>query len=122
MLFTISAISAADSNTTAVSAVNESVKVSSIDIAGDNNLAKSNGDVEILGEPDDGSFAALNTKISGATVESTVYLENDYKYSDSDSGTGGISIEKSLTIDGQGHIIDANGKSRIFKCAIYGDV
>ena len=96
MLFTISAISAADSNTTAVSAVNESVKVSSIDIAGDNNLAKSNGDVEILGEPDDGSFAALNTKISGATVESTVYLENDYKYSDSDSGTGGISIEKSL--------------------------
>ena len=78
MLFTISAISAADSNTTAVSAVNESVKVSSIDIAGDNNLAKSNGDVEILGEPDNGSLVAFQKKFSTVQSGDTVYLENDY--------------------------------------------
>ena len=115
MLFTISAISAADGTTDAVSTTNATVEAVSEDVANDNNLAMEN-DVESLGETDDGSFTALNTRISGAT--SIVTLENDYEYATTDSGTAGIAISSAITVDGQGHIIDAKGSSRIFSVSV----
>lgn len=110
MLFTITAVSAADSSTNAVNATLES-----IDADSDNSLGMQN-DVEILGEgeTDGGTFAELSSKISGASAGDTVYLWNDYEYSGTDSGSNGIYITKSITIDGQGHKIDAKEQSRIF--------
>ena len=123
VLFTISAISAADSSQEAVSVANASGEVTGVSLDSDENLAIEN-DGKILGdgEIDGGTFADLNNKISGASEGETVYLWNDYEYSSTDSGTGGISISNSLTIDGQGHTIDAKGISRIFDCEVYGNV
>ncbi|WP_407374766.1 beta strand repeat-containing protein, partial [Methanobrevibacter sp.] len=114
VLFTISAISAADSGDEAVSVANDTVKVTGVNVNSENNLQKSNDDVEILGDPDDGSFAALNTKISGAS--GTVLLENDYEYKSTDTITSGINIATAnLIIDGQGiTTIDAKGNTSIF--------
>ncbi len=52
-------------------------------------------------------------KIDDADVGSIITLENDYKY-DSGFSTEGISINKTLTINGNGYVIDALGQSRIF--------
>ena len=119
MLFMVSAVCAANCEVQAISAHNSTDTV--VSTANDDNL-KMNDANEILAETDDGSFAALNTKISGATAGSTVYLENDYEYSSTDSGTGGISINKNLIIDGKGHTIDAKQKSRIFTIDVSGTV
>ena len=60
-----------------------------------------------------GKFADLNTLISGATAGDTVTLTEDYcKESDFYDL---ISIDKELTIDGQGHIIDANNTRDIMR-------
>ncbi|MBQ2653992.1 MAG: right-handed parallel beta-helix repeat-containing protein, partial [Methanobrevibacter sp.] len=111
MLFTISAISAADSSTGAVSATNVTVEAASDGVANDNNLATENN-VEILGEGE-GSFIDLSDELSG---KSEYKLERDYVYNiATDTGlSDGIVISNSITIDGQGHTIDAKGQSRIF--------
>ncbi len=113
MLFTISAISAADSGDEAVSVANDTVEVTGVNVNSENILQKSNNDVEILGDTDDGSFAALQTKVSGASGK--VLLENDYEYMSTDTITAGIDITvNNLVIDGQGHKIDAKGHTRFF--------
>lgn len=65
-----------------------------------------------IGETDDGTFAALESKIN-AGYGSTITLENNYTYEGS-GYTNGIKIERSITIDGKGHTIDADRKARIF--------
>ncbi len=120
MLFTISAISAADSTTDAVSVTNESVEAASEDVANDNNLAMEN-DVESLGADDD-SFTALNKKINVDEASSNyITLGHNYTCAGTsdvitsyNSNTKGICINRDLTIDGQGYTIDAAGNSRIF--------
>ncbi|WP_407453476.1 right-handed parallel beta-helix repeat-containing protein [Methanobrevibacter sp.] len=68
---------------------------------------------EIIGLPDDGTFAALDNKIKTST-DSIIKLENDYLY-EGDGYQDGITIDRSdITIDGQGHKIDADKKARIF--------
>ena len=52
-------------------------------------------------------------KIDGADEGSTILLENNYIY-DFGFSTDGISINKTLTINGNGYVIDALGQSRIF--------
>ena len=111
MLFTISSISAADSSTDAISVTNTTVKAVNDDLAYDN-LAMKN-DVEILSETDGGTYADLNSKISGASANSVIYFENDYEYTDDSPDSITISIDN-LTIDGKGHFIDAKEKCRIF--------
>lgn len=70
-------------------------------------------DEEIQGSADNGTFSDLQKKINNADAGSTITLENDYKY-DSGFPTEGITINKTLTINGNGHVIDALGQSRIF--------
>ena len=65
---------------------------------------------EVLGA-DDGSFASLQRKINSASEGSTVYLDNDYTYK---NDLNGITITKSLTINGRGHSIDGLNKAMIF--------
>ena len=118
MLFTISEVSAVDSSTDAVGAANTTVEVKSVD--NDDSLGMQN-DVESLGEgeTDDGTFAALDTKISNASAGDTVHLLNDYVYSSTDTLDDGVYITKNLVIDGEGHAIDAKGNINIIN--IYGD-
>ena len=60
-----------------------------------------------------GKFADLKTLISGATAGDTVILTEDYcKESDFYDL---ISIDKELTIDGQGHTLDANNTRDIIR-------
>ena len=64
-------------------------------------------------QKDDGSFAALQKKINDATEGSTITLENDYE-NDGNFYKDGIVISNHITINGNGHTINASSKSRIF--------
>ena len=61
------------------------------------------------------TFWYLNQTINGNTND-TITLDKDYAYNPvSDSAfTGGIEITRSVTINGNGHTIDAKGQARIF--------
>ena len=72
-------------------------------------ISQSNDEISVK---DGGTFTDLQKKIDDASEGSTITLENDYKYDD-DFNTEGIHIDKDLTINGNGHKIDALGKSRI---------
>ena len=117
MLFTVSAVNAVDSEIQAISAHNSTDTI--VSIVNDDNL-KMNDANEILAEMDNGSFAALNTKISGAS--GTLTLENNYTWVDSDGSTITDAIEitaDDLVIDGNGFTIDAKGHP-IFKVSADG--
>lgn len=107
-IIAISAVSAADTNTSddAIS-IDESSELSVSSLDTSENLV----DEDILKSTDDGSFSSLFYKINRAEEGSTVYLENDYVY---DGRLDGVSIFKSITIDGQNHVIDASGCSNVF--------
>ena len=50
------------------------------------------------------------------TTNNRIFLDKDYQWSEQDKNlTKGIIVNKSITIDGQGHKIDANNKMRIFQ-------
>ncbi|WP_407381615.1 hypothetical protein [Methanobrevibacter sp.] len=70
---------------------------------------------------DAGTFSALQNRINSASSGSTINLENDYTYN-SGFSTGGIIIKKSLTINGNGHTINALGKSAIIRVADFNTV
>ena len=118
MIFTISAISAADSSTDAVGAVNSTVEVKSVD--NDDDSLGMQDDVESLGdgETDGGTFAELSEKItnpSGTTVD----LWNNYTF-DASSSVITISTDN-LVIDGHGvTTIDAKRYSSIFNVVASG--
>ena len=69
-------------------------------------------DVDEISAKDDGTFTALQEKIDNAAEGSTITLENDYIYDGSGST---IDIYKSITINGNNHIIDGKNKISLFK-------
>ena len=62
------------------------------------------------------SFTSLQNTINSADPEDTITLDSDYTY-DEGFSTNGVSITKSLTIDGNGHTIDTYSQSRAFTIA-----
>ena len=58
-----------------------------------------------------GSFTELQALITDASSGDVIVLDKDYKNTGSESR---ITIDKPLTIIGNGHILDADGKSGIF--------
>ena len=73
------------------------------------------GSDNLLGDSqDDGSFTDLDLLIKSSDVGSTIDLGNNFTFKDGDK-VGGITIAKSLTIDGHGYTIDAKDKTLIFK-------
>ena len=121
MIFSVSGVVASDVNDALANdgndtslASDENDFVVSNDI--DDMKASSNAENQPLTESntDDGTFTSLQLKILSAGDGSTVSLYNDYKYNDDFKLTTGIFINKDITIDGNGHSIDAMGKSRIF--------
>lgn len=89
--------------------------VSAEEIANDNDsgLIAESANEEYIGIADNGTFTDLQKKIDDANESSTIILENDYAY-DEGFSTEGIYINKALTINGNGHTIDALDESRIF--------
>ena len=69
---------------------------------------------ELISEGTSGTFAELQANITAAKQGSTLTLTKNYER-ESDFDVEGIIIDKSITIDGNGFKIDAQGNSRIFK-------
>jgi len=111
-LFAISAVSAAKiSNETNMVANDDSSLIT--ESVNEDTLSVSLSEKEIQGSADNGTFTDLQKKINNANEGSIIYLENNYTY-DSGFSTSGITIDKNLTIEGNGYTIDALGQSRIF--------
>jgi len=74
----------------------------------------SNGDIGISKNK---TFSELSSKIFNAPTGGTIYLDNDY-YCEDNLYLMQLSIYKSITIMGNGHIIDGASKSslRIYNC------
>ena len=111
-LFSVSYACAVDVNDTAMAGSDDSeieldVPQDTLDIIDDGQAIESDN------EGDNGTFTALQNRINGAAEDSEITLENDYAY-DEGFDILGITVDKSLTIDGKGHRIDGKGKSRIF--------
>ena len=97
-----------------VTATNTTDVITSVDDSTQKNeelISKENE--EIIKDGTTGTFAELKSDIGNTNAGSTLKLEKNYTCEDGFS-TEGISISKQITIDGQGHTIDAQGKSRIF--------
>ena len=108
-LFTISTVSAEEIDNETIS-YDSNLMTESVS---EYDLSMFLSDEEIQGSANNGTFTDLQKKINDADAGSTITLENDYKYNSGFSSEG-ISINKTLTIDGNGHVIDALGQSRIF--------
>ena len=110
-LLAVSAVSAAENATEDIIADVASEDIVSVE--NNNQTIEQTENEEIIGATDDGTFTALKNKIDNAAEGSTITLENDYVYDDG-FDTEGIKITKSLTINGNGHSINALSKSKIF--------
>ena len=116
IVLSVSAVSAAEADNTAS---NEIMMIS--DSSPDSTIqSNSNMNVSVQAEGD-GTFTELSSQIEAASADSTLYLDKDY-YWDGEGNYSGIVLDKTITIDGQGHTIDAEsydgGHVRIFN--IYG--
>lgn len=69
---------------------------------------------EVLSDDEVGNFTELAGLISGSTADSTINLTKNYKRLPSEGYSNGITINKKLTINGNGHTIDASNGARIF--------
>ena len=119
VLFSVSSVVAGDVNDEVIASESQDsdvVSQAAVEVDNDNqkienNLISSSSE-DILSEKDNGTFTALQDKISNAAEGATIALENDY----ANDGVlaDGILISKSITINGNGYTIDAQHKSRIF--------
>ena len=80
-----------------------------------NDLKAINTQQELL-KVSSGTFSQLNDIVTNDSIPSggVISLNSGYKYSDTDSGINGISIGKSITINGNGYTLDASSRSSIF--------
>ena len=65
-------------------------------------------------QSDAGTFNELQNLINESSQGSAINLTKDYLSGEGDNFPEGIEINKSITINGNNHVIDANSKSRIF--------
>ena len=100
----VAAVSAAENTNQTVDGTSSVSTIDNIDQTNDTLGVFEN--VEELSAKDDGSFTALQDKINNAASGSVITLENDYQRVQSEINK--IEISKPLTINGNGHTIDAN--------------
>ena len=113
VLLSLSAVSAADID----ASIDNEIDVS--DISNSEPIETDpNDDISLEA---DGTFTDLSSQINSASPNETITLDKDY-YWDGSGNYGGIELKEAITIDGQGHTIDAEsadgGYVRIFN--IYG--
>ena len=101
------------STLTAVSADNSTDGILNTAQIDETGIAQTAQDNNILTQKDNGSFTALQNKINQAGEGATVTLENDYFFDEATDDPEGISVDKALTINGNGHAIDGLSKSRL---------
>ena len=65
-------------------------------------------------QSDAGTFNELQNLINESSQGSAINLTKDYLSGEGDDFPEGIRINKSITINGNNHVIDANSKSRMF--------
>ena len=65
-------------------------------------------------QSNEGNFIDLKQKIYNAIDGDTILLDKNYKYLESDDMLDGLIINKTLTIDGQGHTINGSNLARAF--------
>ena len=113
VLLSLSAVSAADID----AVIDNEIDVSDIS---NSEPIETNPNDDISLEAD-GTFTDLSSQINSASPNETITLDKDY-YWDGSGNYGGIELKEAITIDGQGHTIDAEsadgGYVRIFN--IYG--
>ena len=111
LIFFIMAVGAVSAHENPVGNVTDSNDGIQLDVP--DKLTDSDND-DKLADPDVGSFDELDNLIYDSYY--TLKLTKDYKKLDSDSVSAeGIIIDEKLTIDGDGHTIDASNLGRIFK-------
>ena len=93
--------------------------------SGDGSEVSDDADVLLMDESsedesfDGKSFLDLQVTINNQFAGSTITLEDDYYWAEDFEGADGIFIRDAITINGNGHSLDARGNSRIF--LIYAD-
>ena len=102
-LLAVSAVSAADNDTDEVVGMEMPDDVMGVDC--DNQLAGAN-------DFDAGTFDDLTDEINAVEDGGVLNLTKDYRYAN--GSTGGIKINRSITIDGGGNTLDGKHVSRIF--------
>ena len=113
VIFTVAGVNASDVNETVITSdINEDVIA--IDDAQNEDIGASDDSDDAIADSAK-TMTDLKNTIDNSQ-DSTIILSDDYSYADTDSSlVNGIAIGKSVTIDGQGHKIDANKKMRIFQ-------
>lgn len=114
-LFSIAGVYAGDVNDT-LTAIEDGSQLELNDAEDD---LKSIGENQVIKDgfvEDDGLFVTLQERIDKAGNNSMIVLSNNY-HLENGFTENGISINKNLTIDGNGFTINANGKARIFNIA-----
>lgn len=127
-LFSIASVCASEVNETLVASEDQSDELNVIEdmCAEENNIAcieentgeflKTSNNNDVLSSSYD-NFAQLNTTLQNAESNSTINLIQNYAYvggSIDKNYSNGIIIDKPITIDGNGHIIDGKNNARIF--------
>ena len=108
-LFTMASVVAADVNGTAGASEEQSEMMT----VKDNGDILTHGNQEIpLEDASSGSFAELESEIDGIDEGGVLNLSRDYQYVN--GATDGVTISKSITVNGNGHVLDAKGQARIF--------
>ena len=111
-LLAISAVSAADNATSDVVGAEETI-TDAINVEEEKEVVSAKENQVFLGnESQVGTFDELSSLITNTFEGGTLELDKDYKYIN--GSTEGISIDKQITIDGKGHIVDGNNLSKIF--------
>ena len=98
-------LSAVSANST-----DDSVSTSPVD---NDNLTADSAENTVHSESSEGNFKELTGLIEDVSQNGTLELNKDYKHDSGDSD--GIEITKSITISGNGHIINGSDASGIFK-------
>ena len=115
-LISIAGVSASDVNETAIASEDTAtIEISQnekITLNDDNQAIGQTNDKEIISEGNTGTFFELQENIN-ATSSDTLELDRNYEYNDN-FDTNGITINKTITIDGKGHTINAKGQGRVF--------
>ena len=113
VMLTIASANASDVNEAVIASdINEDAIA--IDDAENEDISVSDDSDDVIADSEK-TMTDLKNTIDNSQ-DSTIILSDDYSYVDTDSSLkDGIEIRKSVTIDGQGHKIDANKKMRIFQ-------
>ena len=110
ILFSVSFAFASDSNDTAI-AIENTDDIVEIE---DKTALQNDLENDVQAEDSQTTFSALNKTIND-NGQSEIYLENNYKFNESDADfKDGIIINRTITVYGNGHTIDGNGSARIF--------